>query len=256
MPDAYEISHTAVPTGAGDPAHYYFTPAGVQHANCYAYAINHTGIASFNPGSLAPMRWCSAPIPVAMLDAPLQVFRDACTGDGLIYHGPGMPAARARHYIAALFIADRTAGGVGDYHWVRQDSTGNWSHKQLFMVPTNMDFAAPRALIMQPHTANLVKRAAGGTMVCNYQFVGYFFVPNAGLTDRSNRGCCFIATATCATLGLPEDCEELMLLRWFRDSVMLPTEEGRRAVARYYDIAPHAVAAIDASRHEIGRAHV
>jgi len=249
MPDNYDISHTAVPMGAGDPAHYFFTADGVQHARCYAYAINHTLTVSMNPGSLSPARCCSAPIEIATGDAQPQVFRDAAAGDGLIYHGPGMPAPRARHYIVALFITDRTAGGMADYHWVRQDSAGNWSHKQHWAIPTNMDYADPPALIMQPHTANMVRHAPDGRLLANYRFVAYYFVPTAGLTNRSNRRWCFIATATCATLGLPEDCDDLMLLRWFRDSVMLQTEDGRRAVARYYEIAPRAVASIAASPH-------
>lgn len=57
---------------------------------------------------------------------------------------------------------------------------------------------------------------------------------------------CYISTATCASLGLPDDCEELTLLRRYRDSVLLGTPQGRRDVQTYYDTAPQIVAAIDA----------
>lgn len=57
---------------------------------------------------------------------------------------------------------------------------------------------------------------------------------------------CYISTATCASLGLPDDCEELTLLRSYRDSVLLRTPQGRRDVQAYYETAPRIVAAIDA----------
>lgn len=64
---------------------------------------------------------------------------------------------------------------------------------------------------------------------------------------RRARGCCYITTATCHSFGLPDDCHDLTALRWFRDNVMLASPEGVRDVARYYDIAPSIVAAIDAT---------
>ncbi len=65
-----------------------------------------------------------------------------------------------------------------------------------------------------------------------------------GQRDRG-RSCCHITTATCTSLGLPDDCDELTTLRWFRDEVLLPTEAGRQEVAAYYEEAPAIVAAID-----------
>ena len=57
---------------------------------------------------------------------------------------------------------------------------------------------------------------------------------------------CYLTTATCLALGLPDDNPVLNTLRTFRDQVMLATAAGRREVARYYATAPAIVAAIDA----------
>lgn len=57
--------------------------------------------------------------------------------------------------------------------------------------------------------------------------------------------CCYITTAVCDTLGLPDDCDELTTLRWFRDEVMERTQAGREEVAEYYRTAPKIVKAIN-----------
>jgi hypothetical protein len=67
--------------------------------------------------------------------------------------------------------------------------------------------------------------------------------------DPKNPGC-FITTACCELIGLPDDCWELRTLRRFRDEVMLPTAEGRADVARYYQLAPAILGAIHERRDE------
>lgn len=71
--------------------------------------------------------------------------------------------------------------------------------------------------------------------------------PADATPETKNRGCkcCFITTAVCESLGLPDDCEELTALRWFRDAVMAQTPQGRREIEIYYDVAPAIVEAID-----------
>jgi len=49
---------------------------------------------------------------------------------------------------------------------------------------------------------------------------------------------CFITTAACQYKGLADDCYELEVLRHFRDSYLLSTEDGRNMVNHYYSIAP------------------
>jgi len=65
-------------------------------------------------------------------------------------------------------------------------------------------------------------------------------------SGSSSSGGCFITTAMCGELGLPDDCEELTTLRSFRDSFMLATPEKQAMVKQYYAQAPAVVAALDA----------
>jgi hypothetical protein len=55
---------------------------------------------------------------------------------------------------------------------------------------------------------------------------------------------CFLTSACCGAVGLPDDCAELTILRRFRDRVMMATPDGREAVARYYRLAPAILAEI------------
>lgn len=57
--------------------------------------------------------------------------------------------------------------------------------------------------------------------------------------------CCFLTTACCRWRGLPDDCEELTLLRHYRDTYLRDSETGVSAVEHYYRIAPSIAAAID-----------
>lgn len=59
-------------------------------------------------------------------------------------------------------------------------------------------------------------------------------------------GGCFITTAVCRAKGLPDDCEQLTVLRAFRDSVLRQSAHGRIFVQAYYGMAPLVVARIDA----------
>jgi hypothetical protein len=67
----------------------------------------------------------------------------------------------------------------------------------------------------------------------------------ASASGGAKSGCCYLTTAACRSLKLPDDCRELEVLRWFRDHVLLPTPSGRRAVEEYYQRAPSVVSRID-----------
>ena len=64
---------------------------------------------------------------------------------------------------------------------------------------------------------------------------------------------CYITTAVCDSLGKPDDCYELTLLRNYRDQYLLSTEEGTNIVKQYYDVAPSIVKHINKAQnhHEI-----
>lgn len=49
---------------------------------------------------------------------------------------------------------------------------------------------------------------------------------------------CYITTAVCQSRGLPDDCEELTLLRDYRDHYLKGLPEGEALIRKYYDIAP------------------
>ncbi len=53
-----------------------------------------------------------------------------------------------------------------------------------------------------------------------------------------HRKFCYITTAACESLGKPDDCYELELLRSYRDDYLLQSEEGAAMVKDYYNIAP------------------
>jgi len=66
---------------------------------------------------------------------------------------------------------------------------------------------------------------------------------NAPVTVKKRR--CYITTAVCEASGLGDDCHELLLLRWYRDHVLLHEPGGAATIADYYQTAPRLVAAID-----------
>ncbi len=61
---------------------------------------------------------------------------------------------------------------------------------------------------------------------------------------------CFLTTACTQHAGLADDCEELTLMRAFRDRHLRGFDEGRRLIEHYYAIAPGIVRAIHASPDE------
>ena len=60
-------------------------------------------------------------------------------------------------------------------------------------------------------------------------------------------GLCYITTAVCKSLGKPDDCRELALLREYRDTYMMRSEAGRSLVKEYYNVAPTIVKRISKS---------
>lgn len=56
---------------------------------------------------------------------------------------------------------------------------------------------------------------------------------------------CYITTAVCESLGKPDDCYELNLLRDYRDHYLYHQSNGAELIRRYYDIAPTIVKRIN-----------
>ena len=59
------------------------------------------------------------------------------------------------------------------------------------------------------------------------------------------RKLCYVTTAVCRNLNKGEDCEELRLIKDFRDGYLSSTKEGQALIEEYYDIAPTLVKRID-----------
>lgn len=64
---------------------------------------------------------------------------------------------------------------------------------------------------------------------------------------KKNRkgGGCYITSAVCNTLGKPDDCEELTLIRAFRDNWLVYQKNGSIIIQSYYELAPLIVNEID-----------
>lgn len=56
---------------------------------------------------------------------------------------------------------------------------------------------------------------------------------------------CYITTAVCESLGKPDDCYELELLRDYRDDYLLGKGAGTDIVQQYYNVAPTIVKRIN-----------
>lgn len=52
------------------------------------------------------------------------------------------------------------------------------------------------------------------------------------------RKLCYVTTAVCRNLNKGEDCEELRIIKAFRDGYLSSTKEGLALIDEYYDIAP------------------
>lgn len=65
-------------------------------------------------------------------------------------------------------------------------------------------------------------------------------------TNGTQSDDCFVTTACIRSRGLPDDCEELTVLRRFRDTYLMEKEEGQEDIRTYYELAPMIVRRIDA----------
>ena len=52
---------------------------------------------------------------------------------------------------------------------------------------------------------------------------------------------CFITTACVEAAGLPDNCTELETMRYLRDEYLAKSDEGKRLIQEYYEIAPSIV---------------
>lgn len=156
--------------------------ANKDSANCYVYAIN-----DFNPkyksyitpmkpgergnaGKAANFNYLSTKTTEFEKFVKFQI--DGAKSDGLHWTGKAMKAAPGS-YKVALFARPASGGdsdsSAMDFHWMRQDSNGRWSHKPGSEKVTNKDQIG--RLIENPELAKMGR----------YRFIGYFDAPKNGL---------------------------------------------------------------------------
>ena len=58
-------------------------------------------------------------------------------------------------------------------------------------------------------------------------------------------GGCFLSSACIETMGLPDNCQELTILRKFRDEWLFRQPGGENEIKEYYKIAPSIVSSIN-----------
>ena len=88
------------------------------------------------------------------------------------------------------------------------------------------------------NASNNISNSSGGGS-------GVTFTPLGPVGTIGGGGGCYITTAVCKYLGKSDTCEELTLLRKFRDNYMMETEQRKILVRDYYEVAPTIVEKID-----------
>lgn len=68
--------------------------------------------------------------------------------------------------------------------------------------------------------------------------------PGGSKKEKADDGC-FLTSACVKARGLPDDCEELTVLRRYRDSYLRNRPGGGEEIRRYYEIAPAVVKRIN-----------
>lgn len=138
--------------------------------NCYSYALNSPEMGMSAPGNVANRRGQKmAEFGINARDisreAPFGKFVEAVIGaakaDGL-EELASLDDVKDGHYPVALFVGN--AGG-NDFHWLRRDADGGWSHK-MGTAPVTRDDATGEN-ITDPTTAKIP----------SYHFAWLFQVP-------------------------------------------------------------------------------
>ena len=62
---------------------------------------------------------------------------------------------------------------------------------------------------------------------------------------KKDNGGCFITTAVCSSLNKPDDCDELMTMRWYRDKLKSEDPDMAALISEYYRTAPLVVKKIN-----------
>ncbi len=151
-----------------------------KYATCYTYAMNdNDGIDSWwagdsgRPGSRAAVDQAMNEAENAR-DYPAfqKAVMKGLVADGASDAGPDALPKEGYYRVAVYTLYnDKPSGdsGLYDYHFVRENQEGGWSHKFGTTPVTDLDRDGKK--IEDPKTANLGR----------YQFIGFVYVPEGGL---------------------------------------------------------------------------
>lgn len=81
-----------------------------------------------------------------------------------------------------------------------------------------------------------------------YKKTGWFSEEEIGRVEKKDENSgCFLSSACLEARGLPDDCEELTILRRFRSDFVSAQQDGQQLLAQYASIAPTIVQRVAAS---------
>ena len=80
-----------------------------------------------------------------------------------------------------------------------------------------------------------------------YQSTNNYSTRTESTRNNSDDSFCFITTAVCRALHKDDDCEELMIMRHFRDDVQAKDPLLKEMIREYYRVAPEIIECIQAS---------
>ncbi|MDX2095861.1 MAG: ankyrin repeat domain-containing protein [Alphaproteobacteria bacterium] len=147
-------------------------------SNCYDYAVNDLDYVGSASSPAMPDN-----TPIRGTNKDLGRYIPALIGgvekDGAHYIEPNelkhwaQNGLRSSHYLMAMYVRpqdiNHNYSNAFDFHFVRQNQQGGFSHKQSFLPVTNRDFS--NKLITDPLQMDLN----------NYVFAGFFAVPKNGM---------------------------------------------------------------------------
>jgi hypothetical protein len=151
----------------------WMTQRDLAKVNCYEYAVagyrNRDAPGIANPGE-TKFIYNIFDDTKGMGRISANVLREFAVADGLTYAGATMPEAKKGSYVVAGYLQkyDHVDQSV-DYHWMRQDADGRWSHKQGQKPVEQVRDSNGKAVTSAPETHD------------NYKRIGFFQVPNDGL---------------------------------------------------------------------------
>ncbi len=212
--------------------------SGKDDVNCYSWAwARSAGSGAKTAGSFS--------------GSGAATVHDRALADGMISLGRNLAGVVARAN-ANNIIAARFSGA--SEHWWRRHGDGTWSEASDVQNPSPLiqKTGAPvdDQFVINAMENDTVPPAEKVIRMWANGFEGYYLVPITAGPNQNDGGNCFLTTACVEMMGLPDNCEELTVLRAFRDQFLLNQPNGQNLFALYYHYSPLILAAIKRDEEE------